>query len=489
MSESNEPPLSIMDGVKRLSPTGISIIIAGGGVGGLMTALEAWRQGHDVQVFEKNLSLDTIGDTFGILPPAWVTLRFFPAMKEQFVRDTYDAEFSLWHYKGHKVVHLGEADWNYPGSVHPAKDIRVPWIYHRPRIARMLTTQCERLGIPIKYGSTVVAYSESSQKATITVQSAEGETIAGADIVVAADGVGTKSHSHITGHQVRAKSSGYANYRGCIPTELLKPQLCPQVFEKFFSSPRPEFRIYMTSSDGHGNIVLTKDFFCYALTYKENERKSKESWSASVSADAIVDTFSDWDPDILEILRLIPPNSAVDWTLRWRDPQPEWASRGGRVIQLGDSAHSFLPTSGNGATQACEDALSLATCLRIAGKGREHIATKVHAKLRFERVSTIQKFGFTTRQALHNVDLEFAQDHPEVIGQAMHMPEWIWGHDPVKYAEENYERAERHILDGAPFQNSNMPPGYVYEPWTMESEKEKEKLSKQSDMLTTGNGV
>lgn len=62
MSESNEPPVSIMDGVKRLSPTGISIIIAGGGVGGLMTALEAWRQGHDVQVFEKNLSLDTIGE-------------------------------------------------------------------------------------------------------------------------------------------------------------------------------------------------------------------------------------------------------------------------------------------------------------------------------------------------------------------------------------------------------------------------------------------
>lgn len=187
-----------------------------------------------------------LGDTFGILPPAWVTLRFFPAMKEQFVRDTYDAEFSLWNYKGHKVVHLGEADWNYPGAVHPAKEIRVPWIYHRPRIARMLTTQCERLGILIKYGSTVVAYSESSQKATITLQSAEGETIAEADIVVATDGVGTKSHGHITGHQVRAESSGYANYRGCIPAELLKPQLRPQVFEKFFSSPRPEFRIYMT---------------------------------------------------------------------------------------------------------------------------------------------------------------------------------------------------------------------------------------------------
>lgn len=69
------------------------------------------------------------------------------------------------------------------------------------------------------------------------------------------------------------------------------------------------------------------------------------------------------------------------------------------------------------------------------------------------------------------------------------MPEWIWAHDPVRYAEENYERAERHVSDGAPFQNSNTPPGYVYEPWTMESEKEKEKVARESSMLPVGNGV
>lgn len=52
---------TIVDGVNRLSPTGISIIVAGGGVGGLMFALEAWRQGHDVKVFEKNPRLTTLG--------------------------------------------------------------------------------------------------------------------------------------------------------------------------------------------------------------------------------------------------------------------------------------------------------------------------------------------------------------------------------------------------------------------------------------------
>jgi 2-polyprenyl-6-methoxyphenol hydroxylase-like FAD-dependent oxidoreductase len=66
----------------------------------------------------------------------------------------------------------------------------------------------------------------------------------------------------------------------------------------------------------------------------------------------------------------------------WRDPQPQWVSKGGRVVQLGDAAHPFLPTSFSGGTMAMEDAYSLAACLQISGKKNVAIATKVHNKLR-----------------------------------------------------------------------------------------------------------
>ena len=49
-------------------PQAKRIIIAGGGIGGLMFALEAWRQGHDVKVFEKSAKLDTLGESPGIRP-------------------------------------------------------------------------------------------------------------------------------------------------------------------------------------------------------------------------------------------------------------------------------------------------------------------------------------------------------------------------------------------------------------------------------------
>jgi 2-polyprenyl-6-methoxyphenol hydroxylase-like FAD-dependent oxidoreductase len=89
-----------------------------------------------------------------------------------------------------------------------------------------------------------------------------------------------------------------------------------------------------------------------------------------------------WDERFLAVIRQSPPQSVVDYKLLWRNPNPTWTSPGGLLLQLGDAAHSFLPTSANGATQAMEDAISIAACLRLAGKHSPALATRVHTKLR-----------------------------------------------------------------------------------------------------------
>lgn len=38
---------------ERHPSTGISVLIIGAGVGGIMTALECWRKGHDVRILER----------------------------------------------------------------------------------------------------------------------------------------------------------------------------------------------------------------------------------------------------------------------------------------------------------------------------------------------------------------------------------------------------------------------------------------------------
>lgn len=57
-------------------------------------------------------------------------------------------------------------------------------------------------------------------------------------------------------------------------------------------------------------------------------------------------------------------------------------------MQPGDTAHTLLPISGNEASQANEDAVSLATRVSMAGcKEKMPEATRVHNLLRYERVS------------------------------------------------------------------------------------------------------
>lgn len=68
----------------------------------------------------------------------------------------------------------------------------------------------------------------------------------------------------------------------------------------------------------------------------------------------------------------------------FRNPKPNWVSPHGYVVQLGDAAHTFLPSSGNGATQAMEDGTSLASCLHLAGKAQVPLAARVYNKLRSE---------------------------------------------------------------------------------------------------------
>jgi 2-polyprenyl-6-methoxyphenol hydroxylase-like FAD-dependent oxidoreductase len=93
-------------------------------------------------------------------------------------------------------------------------------------------------------------------------------------------------------------------------------------------------------------------------------------------------TLPGWPEYMDRLIHTTPKDGIVDWKLMLRDPQTVFTSPLGRVVQVGDSAHSFLPFSGNGANQAMEDGISIASCLQIGGKSNIHWAAKVHNKLR-----------------------------------------------------------------------------------------------------------
>lgn len=235
-----------------------------------------------------------------------------------------------------------------------------------------------------------------------------------------------------------------------------------------------------------GVVWRTDAHFSWALTHKDTG-SAEESWSNRTPASEALASLdgTGYDPLFRRAIACTPPTAAlVDWKLMFRDSQPQWVSPGGRVLQLGDSAHTFLPSSGNGATQAIEDAASLATCLSLlAGERRQiPLAVKVHCKLRFERVDCIQLLGFINQFKRQKPDFEKIRENPELV--KLSFAPWIWDHDPEAYAVESWGKVVQSFVDGKEgWRNTNVPPGFEYRKWTLDDMLRLEKEGKDIEVV------
>lgn len=142
-----------------------------------------------------------------------------------------------------------------------------------------------------------------------------------------------------------------------------------------------------------------------------------------------------WDPLVWKIVSKTPEEKLSDWKLLYCDPLPSWVSgKHGRVCLLGDSAHPFLPTSAQGASQAMEDAVTLAVVLRQAGKGNVRAALRAYQDIRYDRVKAVQKTGEDKRDAWHEADWDEVRKDPTKV--TWRYAGWILSHDAEKHAEE-----------------------------------------------------
>src|SRR5262249_6587132 len=116
------------------------------------------------------------------------------------------------------------------------------------------------------------------------------------------------------------------------------------------------------------------------------DAEMKESWSPG-DPDALRRAFAGWDPRIAELL------NEVAFTFRSalydREPLPVWTN--GRLSLLGDAAHPMLPHLGQGANQAIEDGIALATILAQADRTTAPAALLAYERLRRERVAQVQR--------------------------------------------------------------------------------------------------
>ena len=139
----------------------------------------------------------------------------------------------------------------------------------RPRLHRALYDYVTSLGIPVLFSKPVVDYYEMLEKNRAGVITEIGEHFE-ADLVVAADGIGTKSWLITTGEPTTPKSSGYAIYRTAFPTKIAFEN--PKVAKEFAlpDNGKDIGRLYL-GPNTHLIILVNKDITTWLLMHQVQE--------------------------------------------------------------------------------------------------------------------------------------------------------------------------------------------------------------------------
>ncbi|KAI1348315.1 hypothetical protein F5Y01DRAFT_306889 [Xylaria sp. FL0043] len=456
--------------------TGIDVLIVGTGLAGLTASIECTRKGHNVRMLERMDDINTAGDMYFMGHSAIQFFRHWPDLLREYESISMsNAWLETFKHSGERTIpptkvsdrlrRAGMDPKTPPGS-----------FQMRPLVYKMFVRQVKKLGVKIEFGKKVVDYCEDESRQKAVAITDQGERFE-ADIVIAADGVGSKSQK-LVGGQVRARSSGRAMWRAAFTSDHLNEN--PKVKEFFGrmggeNNDEPIVRTFL--GPGTYALALTRPGTFIWIMNHDVTGSEEESWTHTVEFDEVINNMDKgvgpvpWAPIFKELVKITPPQTILNFELFWRNPQPSWCSPGGRVVQIGDAAHSFLPASGNGATQAIEDAVSLASCLQIGGKENIPLSVRTHIRFRFIRCSCAQKLGFSNAELLQDTNWNEVKVDPKRAQPKL--PSWIWKHDPEQYAYENYDKMAETIEQGIPFDRvdtvpPNYPKGYRYQPWSID---------------------
>ena len=312
-----------------------SILIAGGGIGGLGAALGLARAGRWVIVLEKAARLGEIGAGIQLGPNAFHAFDYLGVGEAARAMAVYVDRLRLMDaLSGDEITHvdLGEAFRARFGNPYA--------VVHRGDLHGVLLRACrEHPLIELCTDSEVVGYDQDG--AGVTARLASGVTVAGAALI-GADGLWSNVRRQVVGDGA-PRISGHTTYRSVIPTEQMPEDLRWNA-ATLWAGPKCHLVHYPLSGWKMFNLVVT----CHndAPEPVAGKPVSREEVMAGFGhigerAQAIIRHGSDWKL----------------WVLCDREPVENWVDV--RVALLGDAAHPMLQYMAQGACMALEDAVAL----------------------------------------------------------------------------------------------------------------------------------
>lgn len=317
----------------------LKVLIAGGGIGGLATALALLKQGIDVEVFEQATELREVGAGMQISPNgnrALDSLGVFESLKP-LSTEAGGKEIRLWNTgKTWRLFDLGDE---------AVKSYGFPYLtVFRPNLLQVLADAVRQIKPDaIHLGARCSGVTQSEDQVTLVFE--HGTKVVG-DALIGADGVHSKIRAALFGTD-QLQFTGMVAWRTLIPMELLPPYMARNVATNWIG-PGGHVVHYPLKGGAVMNFVGTL----------EGNAWTSPPWTAPATVEECTAAFQGWHSDVHAMISKAP--SILKWALCGRKFLDHWTK--GRATLLGDACHPTLPFLAQGAVFTIEDAVVLARC-------------------------------------------------------------------------------------------------------------------------------
>lgn len=378
-----------------------SVIIIGGGLGGMTTALALSRTGWSVQLYERAQAFSEIGAGIMLTPNATRVLRHIgveAALEQCAIRPPA----SLYRRFDDGSL-VGDA----PLGPTMEATYGSPYFHvHRSDLLEVLTAAAQQQGsVELYTDHAAIGCAEENGRAS--VEFANG-TVAEADLVIACDGVRSTLRGCLA-PKAEPRFRGQVAWRGLVPAAGL-PAKVSGLESVVWIGPDRHIVQYAIRGGTLINYV--------AIAAKDDW--TEEGWNTPSTVENVIAEFEGWHEDVQSLLTATPADALYKWGLFDRDPLDQWVY--GRIALLGDAAHPMLPFMAQGAAMALEDAMILSRCLEGHGSLVDALAT--YQRVRQERTAGI----ILQSRAQTNLYQKLTGDKTQ---QRAANIDWVYGFDPT----------------------------------------------------------
>lgn len=313
------------------------VIIVGGGIGGLTTALALQHAGMDSVVLERANSVDdlSLGAGLHLWSNALCALQKIDLAKSV---AAIGVQMNAHRYLSWRGRSLGNLRVDALSA-----DLGAPTVgVSRPELHRTLVNALGE-GV-LRLGAECVGFEQNTQR--VLVRLAGGGEEKG-DVLIGADGIKSVIRQQLHGW-VEPHYSGLTAWRGIC--DFTDPHI-----------PVGEMRIYW----GPGARILhyhVSDQRVYWLALAKAPPRQKDPEGGRKAA--VTKRYRGWPRHIQGMLAATDEAAMLRTDIVDRDPLKQWGWE--RVTLLGDAAHPMTPDMAQGAGQAIEDGVCMANALQRA---------------------------------------------------------------------------------------------------------------------------